>query len=241
MFKLVFLLLALLRLLPFVTGDEGESGTASEKVKPSDMLDRYSGDAVKMASRLADLQNDNFEYRRKNDALVTENKDLKAKLPAADAVVLSKDDASELAKYRELGKVDEVKDKLKVGGEATVKVTQYERHETLRKIAKVAGYKDDALADFDQLEGGLEYVEKDVTETTNGKTATVKRVFVKQGDKETALGEYVKAKRPHLEAALVATEPVVPGRVLGTPLRDENRTRIDQGNGPTITGPAIKL
>lgn len=237
MFKLLVLMWSVLRFLPFMAGDAGDDDKP-EKVKPSELVDRYSGDAVRMAQKLADVLNENFEYRQKNTTLTIENKDLKSKLPAADAVVLTKDDASDLARYRELGKLDEVKDKLKTGAEAAERATKLTKEKVVREVAEAEGYKAPVL---ERLGDDLTYEVKPVTETINGKQVERKRAFVKLADgKEEALATYAGREWKDFLPSLTA-DPIVAPVVYGTPPRNENRTGHEQQNGTGIVGPTIRL
>lgn len=212
---------------PLLDGDGGGgsgSGDNSDKVKTADILERYSGNAVTMAQKLADMQNERFEDRQKLRDRDARIKELEAKQTPDGAVVLTGDDASRWQAYTALGlKPEEVKTRLEEGDAARDKAAKLERNETLRTVATAAGFKPEGLQDFDQLAGGLTYTVKDVQETQNGKTVTVKRAFVQADGKDTPLDEYVTQTRPHLLPAL-KTEATAPQPAPhGTPPRDRPR------------------
>jgi hypothetical protein len=193
-----------------------------------------------MAEKLAEVQNDNAGYREKKREHEQRIRELEARQVPEGAVVLTGDDAKLYQDFRNLNlKPDELKTKLDEGTAAATERDQLKRSDALRKVARTAGYREEALADFDRLEGGLEYVEKDVSETRNGRQETVKRVFVKGKDgNEVLLGDYVKQQRPHLESALAVTEQAAPERHHGTPRRDVQQRQADP---PAVAAPAIRL
>lgn len=216
---LLLLVMSLFRLLSFTTGDGGDD-PKPEKVKASELLERYGGDAVKMAERLADLSNDNYDLRHKNSNLTRSNDDLKGKVPAEGTVILSKDDAALLDTYRALGTPDVIKTQVETGAAAVQERDTLKRSNTIRTIADVAGYKPTVL---ERLGPDLEYRVKDVQETVNGKAQTVKRAFVVKDDKETPLGEYATREWTDFLSALTV-EPATPERpAYGTPPREQRQ------------------
>jgi len=124
-----------------------------------------SSDADAMATLIkknAELERDNKKFRDKNTALREENATIKA------ASTAKPEDITELAAYRALGKLDDLK--------ATAgKVSAYEREKSLAEIAKKAGYRPEA---FLKVAGNAEFEVK--AEKVDGKDVEV--VTVKGGD-----------------------------------------------------------
>lgn len=91
-----------------------------------------------LAYKLNDVERDNKRYR-------DEIKDLKAKVPGGDSVVLAGDELKEYQGFKALGSLDDVSKKLKAGEEATAKIASFERDAHLRSIAEAAGVNYDVL------------------------------------------------------------------------------------------------
>lgn len=143
---------------------------------------------------LAKLVEDNFKARERARKAEEERDELKRRVPAEGAVVVSKEDAADLEAFRALGKKP---DELKVLGEEHLAL---KRDARLTSVA-AAGWNADALRDFDTLEGGLEY---EVTEEGEGKDKR-KVAYVVADGKRRPFEEYARDKRPALLAALKAT------------------------------------
>lgn len=134
------------------------------------------------------LFNDNKELR---DQL----RDLKAKLPKEGTVVLSQDEAAELAAYRAYGKPDELKQRLDEGESAKQIAAQAAREKTIAKAAGVLGLQNNAL-----LQTLLNSVELEVAGDNENPS-----VIVKDGEKQVPFADYAKS-RPDFEAALPALQ-----------------------------------
>lgn len=160
---------------------------ASEDRKPraSQIMERYNGDAMRVAEKLADALGDNYGYREQLRTLKSEVETLKAKVVPDDAVVLTGDDKAHWQVYRELGKPDEVQARLGERDKLNDELTTLKRDELLRDAAQVAGYKFSVLKD---RASGLNVELRDVTE--DGKT--VKRAVVKTESGEQPLSEYAE-------------------------------------------------
>jgi hypothetical protein len=187
----------------FSTGEAGGTGSDPDndqggKVKPSDVLARYgqtAESALRMAEKLAESENANWQLREKNRTLRHERDDARGKVPAEGGTVLSKDEAAAWATYQALGKPDEVKRTLEASTTAQQELTGLRRAETIRTVAEAHGYKAPVLAKLPSL-AGKELVLKDVTE--EGKQ--VKRAFV--GDQP--LVDYIQANDAEFMPALTA-------------------------------------
>ncbi len=183
-------------------GGEGGGGGGNEgrqKERASDLVDRYNGDAVKMAEKLADALNDNYTLRRKRDDLQGEVTTLTGNQKPEGATILTGDEAKAYDAYKALGKPDELTQRLTAGDEASGKVKTLERDSVLRSAAEVSRFNFDVLKD---RAGDLPVAIEDVTE--DGKTA--KRAFVTpEGGAKTPLTEYAEAQWPvYLPALRVA-------------------------------------
>lgn len=129
------------------------------------------------------------ETRRYRDQI----RDLQTKVAPDGGMVLTKAQAEQWAAYQALGDPAEVKTRLgeveTLGGEV--------KNFRLAKAAALAG------ADAGVLESigaaGWEIIIKD---EKDDKGAAVQRVYVKDGDKETPLREYVQARSPRLLSAV---------------------------------------
>lgn len=187
------------------SGDEPEPGEVGRKVKSSDVLERYGGQtaqaALRMAEKLADAENANYKLRRVRDDLAAERDALRKTAAPEGAIVLTPDQARLWESYQGLGKPEELTAALKDRDAAQGELTTLRRGASLTAAADAHGYKAAALGKLPSL-AGKEVVVKDVTEGE----ATVKRAFVKDGDKETSLPDYIALHDPELLPALSADQ-----------------------------------
>ena len=224
--------LSLLR--PLYEGDGG-GGTGNTGGDPkddarapraSDILERHGSDAIKLAERLATREGDNYALREERRQLKEQLTQLQGKLPAADAVVLSKDDAATIEAYRALGKPDELKTALTERQTTQQELASLRQDLALRDVAAAAKYDVDVLR---TIGGDLTYTIKD--EQVNGKAERKVYVKVKEGDaeKEQLLADYAKAQwakfMPSLQLANTTQQ-----RAIGTP-------RTGPGGAPLATTP----
>jgi hypothetical protein len=126
-------------------GGEGTGGAGGAeppaRTTASDVLNRYSGDAIRMAERVSQLENDNFKLREKNRDANAENATLKTKLPGEGAVILTAEQAQAWEAYQKLGKPEDVTRDLDAGRAAITKSADYERRELLDTAAKDLNFK----------------------------------------------------------------------------------------------------
>lgn len=185
-------------------------------------LEKHQGDAMALC---AELWNDNYKFREQAREAKAKLEEIEKKMPAEDAVVLSKADAERWKVYQELGKPEEVKaaiaerDTLKTEN-ATVK-----REQTLRDVADVQGWN---LAVIKRLAGNdLDF------EIVDGKDAEDKpvkavNVVIVNGDKRESkpAKEYAEKEwgdfLPSLEKAEANKDNGTPFVKQGTPGRDGN-------------------
>ncbi len=153
------------------------------KPKPSEILEQYSGNATRMAEKLADALGDNFKLREQKRTLADENERLKGNQKPEGATILTGDEATAYEAYRALGKPDEVQQRLQERETLQGQLSTLQRDAVLRDAAQVAGYKFSVLRD---RAGDLAIEVRDATE--EGKA--VKRAFVKTQAGETPLAEY---------------------------------------------------
>lgn len=201
MLHLLFLIPSLFRMATLAraldTADP-PPGDGERKPKATEILQRYNGDAVRMAEELAGVLGDNYKLREQRRDLNGEIATLKPKVAPEGATVLVGDEAAAWAAYRELGAPAEVKGRLDQFGNVQGELTGLKRDATLREVAEVAGYKPAVLA---RLGADLEYVVRDATE--DGKP--VKRAFVVTDKGERPLVEYAEQQWGDFLPALTAT------------------------------------
>lgn len=185
---------------PTPTDGNGDGKPPAEKPRP----DGFEALAAKHSSDGIGLARDLYGQLQAANAKVS---DLSAKVPADGAVILSGDDAKAWAKYRGLGKPDELKTQLEEGASAKGQVARFAREKVVSSVAKAAGFDPDVLA---TLAGDLEFELAD--ETVKGKLAKV--AYVKEGDKKTPLDRYAESAWPKFLPSLRQAEPARP---LGTP------------------------
>lgn len=162
-------------------------GTTGSEAAFQRLLDRYKNDGIALAEKLFA---ENFTYREEQRQLKQQVSELTAKVPAADATLLTGDDLTAWNTYKALGKPDEIKQGLDERTSLQGKLSAQERDALLRTVAETAGYKASVLANLDRVakaEGktlGFELRDTIV----DGKT--VKVAYVKDGDKDSPLTDY---------------------------------------------------
>lgn len=146
------------------------------------------------------LLRENKEYRDKIKELETQNRELQGKVPKEGTAVLDVEQAKSWQAYQALGKPEEL---------ATVKsgYTALQREQLIGKAAEAHQFKPGVLGKL--VGSGLGIDIRDV-EKDGQKTAVA---FIKDGDKEIPLLDYVKTNfsdfLPSLQAT--ATPPATPG------------------------------
>lgn len=183
----------------------GDNDTATDdRVQRSlaKLLKRHDGDAASVATLLF---TENKEYRdklRATEATITE---LKGKVPAEGALVLTPDQAATWQAYQGLGKPEDLE---KLKGE----LTTMQRRQLLSQAAGAHGYKEAVLG---TLVGDLPLEIRDVEKDGKKQAAA----FVKDDKgQETALPEYAAANWADFLPSLAA----VPTPPAGTPFPRQN-------------------
>lgn len=133
--------------------------------------------------------------------LFSENKEFRDEIRTLKGKVLAGDEAVELQRYRDLGKPSELEAAKQERDEYKGKIAERERSDYLEKIAVAAGYKASVLK---EIAGDQEYVEKD--EKVAGQL--VKKVYVKDGDKEVFVDDWMKANKADFMPSLQAEQPL---------------------------------
>ena len=167
--------------------------------QPSDLLDRYGKDALKLAEKLADAQRDNYRLREKNRMLTTELADAKGKAPADGARVLSKDEAAQWEAYTALGAPAALKTQIDTAQGAQGELAILKRERTIADAAAAQKWPAATLAKLPSLKD-KDLIVKDV-EIDGTK---VKQAFVAHDGKEHPLAEYVTTHDPEFLPALAA-------------------------------------
>lgn len=181
-------------------GDEDESG----KVRGSDILQKYGNtaeSAMRLAERVAELENRNYRLRRDKDTLARERDALKGQVPGEGAAVLTAADVADLEAYRAMGKPAELKTSLEGAQQAQADLASFRRQETIRAAAEAHGLRAAGLGKLPSL-SGKDVQLRDVTEDG----ATVKRAFVD----DTPLLDYIQANDPEFLPALTAEQQAAP-------------------------------
>lgn len=171
----------------YFDNDSGGSGGVEQSFQKA--LDKRNNDGVALARELYD---DNYNLRKKNRELSDEATQLRGKVPAEGAVMLSADEATAWQAYKALGTHEEVKTAIEQRTQLQGQLDALQREAALRDAAAAAGYKFSVLQDRDKvarIDGKeLSYAVKEVE-----KDGTKSRVaFVKDGDTEKPLTEYAQ-------------------------------------------------
>lgn len=154
---------------------EAKVGTATPPVDASEgfraALKKHDNDALSLA-RDAWVRADDFK-RQLAEAT--------GKIPAADAVVLTKDEAAELAAYRGLGKASEVTEKLTLAETLAAQVATNAREKLDAQAAAAHGFDPEVLA---TLRGDLKIEIVDGKDRL-GKAVKVAEVVTTEGEGKT--------------------------------------------------------
>lgn len=169
----------LLRFLPFFEDDDGKPQGGAPK--PSDVLEQYGRDALRLAEKLADVQADNYRLREERRGLKSQIAETQSKVPSEGSKVLSADEAAEYAAYLALGKPKDVKAALDTKGTAEQELTALKREKLLSKAAEAAGFKASVL---ERLAGDLQIE----LEAKDGKPL----VYVVKDGEKVALADYAE-------------------------------------------------
>lgn len=205
------------------TGGTQPSDEGGERQRPSEVLERYGRDAIRLAEKLADAQNDTFSLREKNRQLRRELEEARGKAPAEGATVLSAEDAATWKAYQELGKADELKQRLTASEGASTELTTLRRDKLIAEVAEVAKVKAAVLADRAQ---GLDLAVREVEE---GGQKVRRAVVIKDG-KDLPLDAYAKEHWADYLPALQLQATTAPS---GTAF-----VRQGGGGGTAATSPA---
>ncbi len=137
------------------------------------------------------LYSENFELRADRRKLQDEVTELKKSSDVPeDQTLISKDDAALLAKYKEMGTLEEI-------GKVSTDFTTMQRSQVLAKVAKTAGYEPSV---FNKLAGELKFEEKD--ETIDGEVTKYIVVLPGEGKEAIRIDEYAKANWENFLPAL---------------------------------------
>lgn len=194
------------RLEPMLDEDgRGGSGGGSPADGFSRLLERHGGSYEAVARTLYE---DNYDYRRVNRDLKTENESLRGKVPAEGTVILNDDEAHRWQAYQALDLTpDAITARLKEGDEAKTQRDGLVKDQSLRDVAATAGYDFDVLKDKG---GALDYEIREVA--ADGKQT--KQAFVKDGATTVALHEYAQQHWPkYLPALTQNSQPRPTGTV----------------------------
>lgn len=179
--------------------DKGGSGSGSGELPDSvvkafeKLLERKGGDASAVAMMLFD---ENKHYR-------DQISELRGKVPAEGALVLTGDDVTAYQAYKALGTHEEVKQAIEQRGQLQGQLDNLARESAIRDAAAAAGYKFSVLQDRDKvarIDGKLlSYAVREVEKDG----AKAKIAYVKDGDLEKPLAEYAQEQWAEFMPSLV--------------------------------------
>jgi hypothetical protein len=193
--------------------DDPQGGTSPKKPRPSDLAAQFHNDAMRLSERLAEVLDDNFQLREKNRKLTTDLTDARAKAPAADSVVLTKEQAAQWEAFQALNLAPaDIKTQLEAATTSAQELATLKRSEAIRAAAEAQGYKAGTLGKLPSL-AGKDLVVKDVE--IEGKK--VKQAFVQIDGKDEPLAAYVEANDPEFLPALAADTTSVPRTTTSVP------------------------
>jgi hypothetical protein len=203
----------LINFLPFYDDDDGKPQGGAPR--PSEVLEQYGRDALRLAEKLADVQADNYRLREERRNLKAQLTEAQGKAPAEGSRVISKEEADELTAYLALGKPSAIKQAMDANGEATAKLAKLEKSERLRTAADAVGYKPSVLS---TLAADLDIQ----VEAKDGKPL----VYVVKDGEKTALTDYAAKEWGDFLPALSAQSLQAP---------DINAGARGNGNAPLMT------
>lgn len=156
----------------------------AEKLKG--LLEKSNGDAAALATKLFD-ENYKLRAKRREERTKYEStlKDYESKIPKEGVKLLTDDDAKLIESYRQLGDPDSLKQLKEQYEELSSWKTQVERDSLVSKAAGLHGFKPSVLK---TIANGLEI---EIREVGSGSAAR-EQAYVKDGDKESRLDQYVE-------------------------------------------------
>lgn len=180
-------------------GQPGGSGDAGKVLESfQNKLTSYNNDAMVMARQLFSEAYQLREDKRKLKAKVEE---LQGKQPAADAVVLSADEAKTWAAIKELNlSADDIKQRLQSSSDTATELAALKRKDVIREAADLEGYKANVLGEVIAADLAVEFKEVE-RDGKNRRTAFVK-VKENGADKELPLSEYLESNKKDFLPAL---------------------------------------
>lgn len=193
-------------------------GGSSGKVRASDLRQQLGTQIdeqalMRLLEKQAELLADNSQLREQRRTLRQEVTDLKAKAPAADARLLTPEEAATYDAYAALGmKPADIQAAIAERDTVKADLTTVRRNESIRGAAEAHGYKAAALAKLPSLQN-QEIAIEDVT--VDGKP--VKRAFITVEGKKTTLPEYIQAHDAEFLPALTADAAASRGDGVGSP------------------------
>lgn len=202
---------------PFLFGaDEGKGGAGSgssaeplQRPSATDVLGRYSGDAIRMAEKIAALEHDNYQAREKLRDLRASLESARKQAPPEGAAVLTAEEAQAFEAYRAFGQPDELKTALETGEAAIAERDALRQAAILEQAAKAENFRPGVLK---ILGKGLEIEMKEIevpTEDGSFTKQSVPVVVARDGDTttETPLRKYFEAQGEDVLGSLEASGP----------------------------------
>lgn len=193
-------------------------GGANGKVRASDLRQQLGTQVdeqalMRLLEKQAELLADNSQLREQRRTLRLEVTDLKAKVPAADARMLTPDEAAAYDAFDALGlKPADITAAIAERDTVKADLTTVRHNETIRGAAEAHGYKAAALAKLPSLRDR----DIDIEDVTVDGKAT-KRAFVTVEGKKTALPDYIQTHDPEFLPALTLDASSARGDGVGSP------------------------
>lgn len=158
---------------------------------------RALGSPKAVKDKIDDLVKDNGRYR---DRHREDQEKIEAAAPKAGSVVLTKEQAAELAEYQKLGKPAEITSQVSDGAQAKARLQAIEKQKTVHEAAKLLGWQPslaERIRGIDAAVVELREVDiRDGDKTTKGKVPYVTPAGENQ--KAVPLAEYVETNDPDL-------------------------------------------
>lgn len=193
---------------PATESDKGSSTSQHADPRVSRFLIRYGGDAkrgvkallaenARLKQQLKDQKDSPYRadeaLKSENERLERENEELAAKLPSADAVILTGDDAKSWPAFKALGiSADKAKEALKERDTLKAELAERDKEKLIATAAEKVGYNPKVLADQVALRK-LHVEMRDVTEKVDGKDVVTKVPHVRPANDDKATLEPLTA------------------------------------------------
>lgn len=187
------------------------------------LLDRHNGESETVAGLLF---RENHSLREDKRTLRVRVDELESKKPSEGSMVLSKEEAEAWTAYSELGKPEEIKEKIGKVSEYEGELSQIKRRGALSEAAKIINANGDVLSRL--IPADSEILLKDVNVTKDGKSSVEKVPFIKTSSGETQLSQFIDVDLKDFHPAIY-NQPK--GQAQGASLPPQGKAGENQTNG----------